>query len=518
MRNKSSPMETMTTQVLVVGAGPSGLMLAGWLVRHGVDCLVLDSKPNLSTATRALVVHARTLETYDQLGLGESALHLGRPALGINVWSNGRHRARVGFDDMGRGISPHPYAFVLPQDKNEEILLEHLRRHGGSVRWQHRLLELWEQADGVRARVETPDGVVEILADYACGCDGASSTVRHAMGLKFPGGTYQDVFYVADVFATGNLVEGEINVALDRGDFQLAFPMPGEHRARLVGLLPEEFRGRPDLRFEEIESATSGRFGVEVAETTWLSSYKVHHRVASHFHLGRCFLVGDAAHVHSPVGGQGMNTGLMDATNLGWKLAAVLRRGANARLLESYSLERMPFAQRLVSTTDRAFAAVTSRSALLGFLRTRIFPFILALLSRLEWIRRWAFRVVSQTSIDYRASWVSRQIGGLPGKLQAGDRLPWLSSDAGPGNFAPLVSCDWQVHVYGEVDQTLADWTRLPVHRFGYGKMARRAGFVADAAYFIRPDGYIGLVMLNFDPFQAEEYLDEVAGKENFQR
>jgi 2-polyprenyl-6-methoxyphenol hydroxylase-like FAD-dependent oxidoreductase len=501
----------MTIDVLVVGAGPTGLMLAGWLRRLGVSVAVVGGKQGVVAESRALAVHARSLETYDQLGICEDALSRGRIAEGISVWVRGQRRASIQLGRIGQGASPHPYVYILSQNENEEILLAHLQRHGGSVQWQHRLVGLREDGEGVLATLETPHGAMEMAARYVCGCDGASSAVRHLLGMEFPGGTYAEDFYVADVQAQGHLQDGHVNVCLDSSGFQLTFPMRGDNRVRLVGTMPPDCRGRAGVQFQDIEREAARPFGIEVTRTTWFSSYRVHHRVAPHFRLGRCFLLGDAAHVHSPVGGQGMNTGLMDASNLGWKLAAVIRRGASERLLDTYAEERIPFAMRLVNTTDRAFTLITSRAPWAPFLRTVLFPAALRLFSRSRWVGRRMFRVVSQISIHYRGSWTSVQ-KALPGKVRAGDRLPWVSPDGGPGNFAALQSCDWQAHVYGDPDAELRAWPGLPVHSFPYDEAAQRARLQRDAVYLIRPDGYIGMVCAPFSSTAVEAYLQERGG------
>ena len=188
---------------------------------------------------------------------------------------------------------------------------------------------------------------------------------------------------------------------------------------------------------------------IDVERVNWFSTYHVHHRVADHFRKGRAFLLGDAAHIHSPVGGQGMNTGIGDAMNLAWKLAAVLHGRADASLLDSYEPERIAFARRLVATTDRAFTGVTSPGAIARRVRLHIVPLLLPLLFGFTAVRRLMFRTVSQTAVNYRASRLSE---GRAGAVHGGDRLPWVkpTDDGAKDNFAPLTSLDWQVHVYGD--------------------------------------------------------------------
>jgi hypothetical protein len=236
----------------------------------------------------------------------------------------------------------------------------------------------------------------------------------------------------------------------------------------------------------------------------------VHHRVADHFRKGRAFLVGDAAHIHSPVGGQGMNTGIGDAINLAWKLAAALRGRTDKAVLDTYEPERIDFARRLVATTDRAFTGVTSRSAIARRIRLTIVPLFFPLLFRSRAMRRLLFRTVSQTSINYRESGLSE---GRAGRVHGGDRLPWaiVDVDGGQDNFVPLTSLDWQVHVYGEVApevQAACEERQLPLHVFPWRSSMDRPGLRRRAVYLVRPDGYLALVENEPAAAALTSYLD----------
>ncbi|HWB93916.1 MAG TPA: FAD-dependent monooxygenase, partial [Puia sp.] len=223
-----------------------------------------------------------------------------------------------------------------------------------------------------------------------------------------------------------------------------------------------------------------------IKDINWFSTYRVHHRVASSFRKGRVFLLGDAAHVHSPLGGQGMNTGIGDAINLGWKLEAVLTRGAPSSILDTYEKERIGFARQLVATTDKAFSFVNRRSTLATAIRTRMVPFVLPMFFHSAAVRRYVFRLVSQTQINYRSSALST---GVLHHIHGGDRLPWLREQ---DNYAPLSTLDWQVHYYGEAVWDLVDWCKyheLPLHFFPpNGKIPPRT------LCLVRPDGYVGWI------------------------
>jgi hypothetical protein len=241
----------------------------------------------------------------------------------------------------------------------------------------------------------------------------------------------------------------------------------------------------------------------------WFSTYRVHHRVALRFRKGRAFLLGDAAHIHSPAGGQGMNTGIGDAVNLAWKLAAVLNGGAADSLLDTYEPERIGFARRLVATTDRVFTIATQQGLLARFVRTRLVPLFAPLLFRLPLLRRFLFRTVSQLGVDYRDSPLS---AGAAGSVRSGDRLPWVEIAPGRDNFAPLASMAWQVHVYGQPRPGLIEACTelgLPIHHFAWQPEMRRAGLQAAALYLIRPDGYVALADSTADPRRLRHYFEE---------
>jgi hypothetical protein len=244
------------------------------------------------------------------------------------------------------------------------------------------------------------------------------------------------------------------------------------------------------------------RLRFEVERVNWFSTYHVHHRVASHFRRGRTFLLGDAAHIHSPVGAQGMNTGLGDAVNLAWKLAMVLAGRAPDDVLDTYETERIAFAQRLVATTDRAFTFVTNDGPLARLVRLELVPQILPRIMAHESARRFMFRTISQIEIEYRSSALS---AGRAGEIHGGDRLPWI-----PDNFAPLASLEWQAHVYGDLRPGIADACRslgLPFHVFPWTDVAEHAGVARDAIYLVRPDGYVALADSSADAASLRDYF-----------
>jgi len=496
--------------VLIVGAGPTGLVLALWLTRMGVPVRIIDQAEGPATTSRALAVQGRTLELYRQIGLAEAAIERGRRVRALNLWVSSKRRARVVFGDLGEGLSPFPYALAYPQDEHERLLIDRLAALGVEVERRCELISFEEPAGCVIARLKRPDGTLETCeAAYLAGCDGAHSTVRNALGIGFTGGTYDHLFYVADVQAGGAVLNDELHGAFDGSDFLAVFPLKSPGHARLVGTLRGAAQSaRAELSWQDVGHSVMSWLPIEVERVNWFSTYRVHHRVAESFRKGRAFLLGDAAHVHSPVGGQGMNTGIGDAVNLAWKLAAVLLGRSSETILETYEPERSAFARRLVETTDRAFSALTSGAWLTRFLRLRVFPPLVPLLFRTAAARRFMFRTVSQISVNYRGSRLS---AGAAGSVHGGDRLPWLPSSGASDNFTPLGSLAWQVHVYGEASPSLKSACAergLPLHVFPWRVAIEQTGLQRDALYLVRPDGYVALADARADPRALHAYLE----------
>jgi 2-polyprenyl-6-methoxyphenol hydroxylase-like FAD-dependent oxidoreductase len=505
-------------EVLVCGAGPTGLVLALRLVRCGVRVRIIDATAEAGTTSRALVVHARTLEFYRQMGLADAFLAEGLRFMAVNMWVRARRMARAVLGDMGKGMSPFPFMFVCPQDRHERFLIEHLRRAGVEVERPMALVDFTQDGGGVKARLKDASGAIqECQAAYLAGCDGARSTVRDVLGAGFPGGTYDRVFYVADVEATGPVMNDELHVALDDADFMAVFPLKGGHTARLIGTVRAEQESvREALTWDDVGRRIAERMGIDVQRVNWFSTYRVHHRVASAFQQGRAFLLGDAAHIHSPVGGQGMNTGIGDAVNLAWKLADVLRGRAPEALLETYAPERMAFARRLIATTDRAFTIATSPTARARVVRTRIFPRVLPVAVRLPSVRRLMFRTVSQIAINYRGQALS---AGKVGRVEGGDRLPWVELDGGSSrtdNYAVLDGREWQVQVYGTPAAGIAEASAergVSLHAFAWQDAMAKAGLTRNAVYLVRPDGYVALADDGTSPARLLAWADAHFGE-----
>ena len=491
-------------QVLIVGAGPTGLVLAIWLAKAGVPFRLIEHHSGPGEASRAMAVQARTLEFYHQLGFADAVIAGGFQISRIHLRNDTGEIATIPLRDVGKGESPYPFALIYPQDDHERLLGDYLRSLGHDVEWNTELTGFMQSADGITANLRKNDVEESWTGSYVAGCDGAHSTVRHVLGVGFPGAAYDQLFYVADAEAEGDWSNEDFTVYLAEKTFCLAFPVRKKGMFRFIGQVPQALRGRDDIGFEDLRPGIEKVTGTRVTHVNWFSTYRVHHRVAEHFHQGRVFLAGDAGHVHSPAGGQGMNTGIGDAVNLAWKLAAVVQGRLKANLLDSYEAERLPFARSLVKTTDRIFEAVVGRGFLARMMRTVVAPYVLPFALGFSAVRRAQFRLVSQMRIAYRESTLS---DGSTGTIHAGDRLPWVE---GADNFAPLTTLDWQIHVYGKATaelNELAKRMQIPLHEWPWSDAVDHAGLAKDAVYLIRPDGYIGFARGTQDVEGLQAYL-----------
>jgi 2-polyprenyl-6-methoxyphenol hydroxylase-like FAD-dependent oxidoreductase len=515
----------MDTDVLVVGAGPTGLMLANQLARRGMRVQIIDRHAGPSLQTRALGVQARTMEIYAKLGIVDRALELGKRGTGADIWAQGRRMARVPLSEAGQDATPYPFILILGQDDNERIMGDKLRDLDVSVQWNTELVGLEQKPDGVTTTLKLGDGTSQnIRVPWVAGCDGAHSAVRELSGITFPGAPYEHVFFVADVEMTGSMVPEEVNVYLWSQGFHLLFPMRGKDHWRIVGILPPALRERDDIAFETVIPSLHNEAGAELSfkNCTWFSTYRIHHRSASRFRDRRCFLLGDAAHIHSPVGAQGMNTGLQDAYNLAWKLALVIKSGASEALLDSYEEERIPVAQRLLDTTDRAFKLIVADNWLAGFLRTKILARIAAFAMSRKSIQRFAFRTVSQIGLHYRKSSLSKSLQGLPDTApRGGDRFPWLRLKLHSGGpvedlYQKLDDTRFNLIVIGQPSPAeaalglggLLSIYEIPFDTVNDAELARQH-LPQSSFYLVRPDGHVGLCGTRLEPAAVKRYVSE---------
>jgi 2-polyprenyl-6-methoxyphenol hydroxylase-like FAD-dependent oxidoreductase len=406
--------------VLIAGAGPSGLVLANVLAAYRVPVRIVDRKPGPVPESRAAIVHVRTLELLERISVKQRALALGTPATRVEVYERGRPATAFGLSDQATAAAP----LVLTQDRTERLLIDALAERGVGVDWNTELVAL----DGRTAVLRGPDGQQRFGARWVVGADGAGSRIRHEVGLTFHGKTYQQTGLLADVRLDRPSPAGTLRLNLTRGGFVGMLDL-GNGYCRLFGALPADLRrpgggevshdpyarvGLPDIQrwFDDL-------FAVDatVTDVTWAALFRIHSRMTPRFRVGNVFLVGDAAHVHSPAGGQGMNLGIGDAVNLGWKLGLVAAGRAHERLLDSYEAERLPVARDVLRGTDRGFALEATDSPVGAWLRTHVATRLVGPMLRLGSARGRVAQLFAQTWIRYPRSPI---VSGP----HAGDRVP----------------------------------------------------------------------------------------------
>jgi 2-polyprenyl-6-methoxyphenol hydroxylase-like FAD-dependent oxidoreductase len=517
--------KTIETDVLIIGAGPTGLSLACQLLRYGINFVVIEKNAGLTPYSKAIGVHARTLEIFDQIGLAQEAIARGTIAGSARLLIDGEIRGELDFSDIGKGLSPFPFVLMLEQSKTESLLYEYLRSHQSDVLWKTELLSFLQDADGIVAQVKTPDEETQaISAKYIVGCDGPKSLVRHQLGLSFGGSTFERIFYVADAQVDWQMGHDTLHVCFSPDSFVVFFPLKGEKRYRIVGVFPEEFnRDEGDILYEEIEARikTESKLDLDIFDVEWFSTYKVHTRHANKFSAGRGFLVGDSAHVHTPAGAQGMNTGIQDGYNLAWKIALAIHDRAGGKLLETYNEERLENAKRLLKTTDRFFGFAAGTDWLMNFFRLHVLPPLAKHMFTLDAVRKFAFPLVSQTGINYRHGSLSNHAGDEDFEVKAGDRLPYFLTD-GNSIYGRLQQAKFHFLAFSsEPNSFIALKNELEgrypalvdVNGCSISPEVQEVfGTNTDFSVFLRPDNHVGFISSGISSTNVQDYLTRFIG------
>ena len=409
-------MEPTDCEVIIVGAGPTGLMSAVLLARSGVRVRIFDKNPEQAHESRALGVQARSMELFLALGLADEMLNRGALVSTARMYKDGDAKVELRLDEMHRPDTPYPFILVVPQRETEAILNEELHRLGVSVERSVEITGFTQDDLRVTAHTRDADGTErEVHASYLVGGDGAHSIVRKVLDLRFEGAAYPQDFLLADCRVEGLPHPGDFGIFLHETDFAVYLPLPdGKGMGRIITQRPGQpgnsnetvdKQGGKDVPLPLVEEAfrKATQMDVTLHDSIWTSLYRVHHRGVDRYGKGRAFVAGDAAHIHSPAGGQGMNTGLQDAANLAWKLVLALRQpgGASTRLLDTYHDERWPVGQRVLKVTDEMFSTMTTQSGWIATVRNAVMPRVAGLLSHTDLAREFAFDFLSQLGIHY---------------------------------------------------------------------------------------------------------------------
>lgn len=519
--------------VLIVGAGPSGLMMAAQLLRNGVQPVIIDSRKGPTDQSKALAVQARSLEIYRQLGIIDPILNGGKKANGVLFNEDGKRVSKLSLKNVGEPQTLFPYIMMYQQSKNERLLLDYLTQNCCPVYWDTSLISFEQKPEGFDVLLKSDEVQMYLKCDWLIGADGAHSVVRKELVIPFKGDTYQHQFYLADV-TLSDLDDDLLHLHLSKPGFAAFFPMPEPGRYRIVGSLSPELLAKQDLTINDIKPHLNNvaKARINIAETHWFTTYRLHHRMAESFRAQRAFLIGDAAHIHSPVGGQGMNTGLQDAYNLAWKLAGVINGQCLPAILDSYAAERMPVAKDLLATTDRAFTFIISDGFWNRILKKWLLPVALKKLWGSEKLRAAFFKRVSQIGISYPESVINRHLSQAT-KIIAGDRLPYLKL------YDEKKQVETDLHEWcskpgftfialGKLAEDelfrLAKWITLNYPNtlnFFYLPPTNKNRHIFDAfemsanqqkTLIIRPDMYIGFTSDSIDMVKIDHYLINVAG------
>ena len=421
------PPTNSDLDILVVGAGPTGLVMAVEAARHGMSCRIIDKAPEPSDRSKALVVQARTLEVFDAMGsaIVREAIDCGQPMRSINAYADSCLIAQMQFDGLD---SPYPFPLILEQSQTERILGKHLEGLRLKVERQVELIDFKQDEDCVTAIIQHSGGYKEVLrASLLVGCDGAHSVIRHILDLPFEGAPYEEEFLLADVQVHWTMPPAQGYFFFTSRGIMAVIPMHGDKRYRLIATRDKSSaKDYQDPTLEEMQNILRARVHMhaELSDPVWLSGFRLHRRIVPKLRVGRVFLAGDAAHIHSPAGGQGMNTGIQDAFNLAWKLALVIKGVGRSILLDSYHQERHPVAKAVLRGSDLLFRTFLGNNPMV----IKSVRIIAPLLLRREWVQRRARNIVSELEINYRRSPIvgeyQKRFLKYKTKLAAGDRAP----------------------------------------------------------------------------------------------
>jgi len=529
-------MQTQThnknTKVLIIGAGPSGLMMACQLAIHQVSFRIIDIKKHPSTYSGALIVHARSVEIFNQMGISGKVLEEAIIANNLRIIFNGKKTVQISLKDIGKGLTKFPNLYLIEQSKTELLLIDFISATGHFVERETELTSFTQNETGVNSVLKLPDGKEEkVNSQYLIAADGGDSIVREQLKISFVGKRHPVSLFIIDCKAELDLPSDEMCFSFSDASTSGFFPMK-EDRKRIDGVIPKELEGRNHITFNEIEKnfAERLRMKIRLYNPEWFSVSHSNQRYALSYHQNRCFLIGDAAHTFTPVGAQGMNTGMQDAFNLAWKLAIVIQRKAKIALLNTYSDERQNIAKKTVLSTGKIYNLVTSQNIITKTFRLYMLPYlmkwILPLMEKQKKIRGFCFRAISEIGIQYRESPLSHNasLGHFPSCApKPGDRLPYLFYiiDGAEVNIQEKVK-GISFHLFIFSKETLPDEIIMVAEKYkniisietipytsGTITLYERIGIKNTGYFLIRPDMYIAYRSSRPDTGHFERYLQK---------
>jgi 2-polyprenyl-6-methoxyphenol hydroxylase-like FAD-dependent oxidoreductase len=492
-------MKGTNSNVLIAGAGPVGLAMAADLARFGVSVRLVEKAPERTDKSKALVLWSRTLELMDRMDCTAPFLTTGKKITAVNVTAGKEPIAKITVDAVR---TPHPYALLIPQCDTEELLGNFVTSLGVKIERDIELTDFVASADGVTSTLRHPDGTEERFeSGWLIGSDGAHSTVRHKLGMEFSGETMPSSWVIADLHLSDVPDPEEILIAWHAEGILAVFPISGSrYRVIADSGLTRAGVAAADPTMEEVQSILDkrGPGGITASDPIWLTRFTINERKVTNYRSGRVFVMGDAAHIHSPAGGQGMNTGMQDAFNLAWKLALVSRGlGDEEALLGSYSSERSPIADDVLKGAGRITEVALMTGDFKQAIRNRITSFIFGLSP----VKKKMADVLTELSIGYPGSPLNGG-GEYPGKgPREGERAP-VDVDhpcAGAGNTPRFA-----LHANGGDDRGSA----LIEKYSDLLEPGLRAPFERDGLWLVRPDGYVALATKHGRWDEIERYLD----------
>jgi 2-polyprenyl-6-methoxyphenol hydroxylase-like FAD-dependent oxidoreductase len=486
---------------LIVGAGPVGLTVAIELTRFGVNVRIIDKAAQRSDKSKALAMWPRTLELWDRAGVTGALVDAGLKGHGALLFDGGKQFGEISLAELA---SEYRYVLLITQDQTERVLEEHLASLGVIVDRSVELLSFNDNGSGVSATLRQGDGASEMIdVDWLVACDGAHSTVRQALGKSFKGTTVPTDFMLADILLGGStdISRDHISVFVHVDGFLQLYPI-GSSRYRVIadlGDAPSSKRSDPTLDDVQKVIDHRGPGGVSAHDPIWLTTFRINERQVEDYRSGRVFLAGDAAHIHSPAGGQGMNTGMQDACNLAWKLALVARGASSDNLLTTYSAERQPVARAMIAETSRLTKVLTTTSSALQTIRNNLASLLLGI----PGVQHALADKLSELTIGYPDSSLSRSASVSKPTPRAGSRAPLTAagtaSDAADDpRFILHAAAGDDSRQFSAVHEALVQPTV-------------RSPFKTDFMWLVRPDGYVAIVADAVDWAAMRAYLDMIS-------